>query len=54
MKSGKLFILCINQNKSLKKYTIRSLNLSNYKIEAIFMKLENSNTSKPHFNTKTY
>ena len=22
MKSGKLFILCINQNKSLKKYTI--------------------------------
>ena len=31
MKSDKLFILCINQNKLLKKFTITLSNQSNYK-----------------------
>ena len=47
MKSDKLFILCINQKKLLKKVynnLIRSLQ----KMDTIFMNLENSKTSKPH------
>ena len=48
MKSGKLFILCIDQNKSLKKYTIIKANLFNYKMDTIFMNPENGKTSKPH------
>ena len=48
MKSGKLSILCINQNKSLKKYTITQSNPSTYKIDTIFMNSENSKTPKPH------
>ena len=48
MRSGKLFILCINQNKSLKKYTITKSNLSSYKMDTIFMNSGNSKTSKTH------
>ena len=48
MKSGKLFILCIDQNKSLKKYTIIKANLFSYKMDTIFMNPENGKTSKPH------
>ena len=48
MKLGKLFILCINQNKSLKKYTIIKANLFNYKMDTIFMNSENSKSSKAH------
>ena len=36
MRSGKLFILCINQNPS------------SYKIDTIFINSENSKTSEPH------
>ena len=48
MKSDKLFILCINQNKSLKKYTIIQLNQYKYKMDTISMNSENGTTSKPH------
>ena len=48
MRSDKLLILCINQKKLLKKYTITYSNLSNYKMNAIFMNSENSKTSEPH------
>ena len=40
MKSGKLFILCINQKKLLKKY--------NTKMDTMLMDSEISKTSKPH------
>ena len=48
MRSDKLFILCINQNKSPKKYTKTELSLSNYKMDTIFMNSWNSKISKPH------
>ena len=48
MKLGKLFILCINQNKSLKKYTKHNQIHPITKMDTIFMNLENSKTSKPH------
>ena len=48
MKSDKLFTLCINQKKLVYKYTITKLNQCRYKIDTIFMNLENSKTSKPH------
>ena len=47
MRSDKLFTFCINQNKSLRKYTITKSNLSNYKMDTIFMNSKNSKTSKP-------
>ena len=50
MKSGKLFIFCINQKKLLKKYTITQLKEYNYTIiemDTIFMKSEKSKTSEP-------
>ena len=47
MKSGKLFIFCINQKKLLKKYTITSLSQCNYKMDTILMYSENSKTSEP-------
>ena len=37
--------VCINQNKSLKKYIIIWSNLSNYKMDTIFMNSKNSKTS---------
>ena len=40
-------MLKINQDKSLKTYTITS-NLSNYKMNTTFKKTENSKTSEPH------
>ena len=43
-----MFILCINQMKSLKTYTVTQLNLYRYKMNTIFMNSENSKTSKPH------
>ena len=36
MRSGKLFILCVNQNPS------------SYKMDTIFINSENSKTSEPH------
>ena len=50
MKSGKLAILCINQNKSPKKYTITLLRQFNemIKMDTIFMNLKNSKTPEPH------
>ena len=45
MKSGKLFILCISQNKSLKRYILYKY--KKYMI-TIFMNSENKKTSKPH------
>ena len=48
MKLGKLFILCINQNKSIKKYTITKLSQYNIKMDTMFMNSENSKKSKPH------
>ena len=47
MKSDKLFVLCINQWKSVKKYKINKVN-SNIKIDIIFLNLKNSKTSEPH------
>ena len=47
MKSDKLFVLCINQWKSVKKYKINKVN-SNIKMDTIFLNLENSKTSEPH------
>ena len=44
----RLFILCINQMKSLKTYTVTQLNQYKYKMNTIFMNSENSKTSKPH------
>ena len=46
MKSVKLFILCINQKKLLKKYTISYSR--HYKMDTIFMNSENSKASMPH------
>ena len=50
MKSGKLFILCINQSKLLKKYTITYLSRYNniIKTDTIFITSENTKTSEPH------
>ena len=48
MKSDKLFILCVSQNKSLKKYTTTQSDLFIYKMNTIFMNSENSKTSKPN------
>ena len=50
MKLGKLFILCINGNKSLKKNTITYLSQYNeiLKMDTIFMNSENSQTPKPN------
>ena len=53
MKLGKLFILCINQKKSLKKYTITQLSqyneiAFNYKNRCYIYKLRNCKTSEPH------
>ena len=48
MKSDKLLILWINQNKSQKKCTITWLTLFRYKMDTIFMNSENSKTCKPH------
>ena len=48
MKSDKLFILYINQNKLLKKYTITQLSQCKHKMDTIFMNSENSETSHPH------
>ena len=48
MKLGKLFIICINQNKSLKQYTIIYQIHQHIKMGTIFMNSENSKTSKPH------
>ena len=48
MKSDKLFILCINRNKSLKTYKITLLILSNYKMDTIFINSENCKISEPH------
>ena len=47
MKSDKLFVHCINQWKSVKKYKINKVN-SNIKIDIIFLNLKNSKTSEPH------
>ena len=47
MKLDKLFILCINQKKLLKKFTITVKNIS-IKMNTIFMNSENTKTSKPH------
>ena len=52
MRSDKLFILCINQKKSLKKYTITQLSQYNeialkYKNGCYIYELKNSQTSKP-------
>ena len=47
MKSDKSFILCINENKLLKKYTMILLNQCKYK-DTIFMNSENSQNSKPY------
>ena len=44
----RLFILCINQMKSLETYTVTQLNQYKYKMNTIFMNSENSKTSKPH------
>ena len=44
----RLFILCINQMKSLKTYTVTQLNQYKYKMNTIFMNSENCKTSKPH------
>ena len=44
----RLFILCINQMKSLKTYTVTQLNQYKYKMNTIFMNSENSKTSKLH------
>ena len=44
----RLFILCINQMKSLKTYTVTQFNQYKYKMNTIFMNSENSKTSKPH------
>ena len=44
----RLFILCINQMKSLKTYTVTQLNQYKYKMNTIFMNSENSKKSKPH------
>ena len=44
----RLFILCINQMKSLKTYTVTQLNQYKYKMNTIFMNSENSKTPKPH------
>ena len=44
----RLFILCINQMKSLKTYAVTQLNQYKYKMNTIFMNSENSKTSKPH------
>ena len=48
MKLDKLFILCIEQTKSLKKYMTTSY-LNQYKIDTtIFMNSENTKTYDPH------
>ena len=53
MRSDKLLILCINQKKSLKKYTITWSNQYNEiaficQNEYYIYELKNSKTSKPH------
>ena len=53
MRSGKLFILCINQNKLRKKYTITQSKqynkvAFNYKNGCYIHELKNSQTSKVH------
>ena len=54
MKSGKFFIPCIGQNKSVKKYTRTSSNLFSYKMDTIFLNSEYSKTSKPHVLTLNF
>ena len=43
MKSGKLFIPCINQTKLLKRYTITAI-----KVDTKFVNSESSKTSSSH------
>ena len=51
MKSDKNIILCINQKKSLKKYTTTQLNqykeIANIKMDTMFINSENSKPSEP-------
>ena len=43
-----MFIPCINQKESLKKYAIRYLNQYKHKIDTVFINSENRKTFKPH------
>ena len=47
MKSDKLFILCINQKKSQKKYTITIKSVQIKTMGTVFMNSENSKTFEP-------
>ena len=51
MKPDKLFTLCINQKKSLKKYATIKLIDANIKMDTILINSENSKTSKLMSNT---